>query len=147
MSQWRIFLFILEINIWGIRRRTGKSRSLFPGFLFSLKRSSIARTVIETAGDLLTTSARGRRYKSRRQTYLAAATATTLVWKQLRVSLPPNPPPKEHKKETMHESRKRTRKTCPRGSAYGRLQSTLSHKNYRLQDDGNSIKPKTHPFF
>ena len=23
----------------------------------------------------------------------------------------------------------------------------LCHKNYRLQDDGNSIKPKTHPFF
>ena len=101
-------MFILEINIWGIRRRTGKSRSLFPGFLFSLKRSSIARTVIETAGDLLTTSARGRRYKSRRQTYLAAATATTLVWKQLRVSLPPNPPPKEHKKDTIQETRKRT---------------------------------------
>ena len=140
-------MFILEINIWGISGRTGKSRSLFPGFLFSLKRSSIARTVIETAGDLLTTSATSRGYKSRRQTYLAAATATILVWKQLRVSLPPNPPPKEHKKETMHESRKRTRKTCPRGSAYGRLQSTLSHKNHTLQDDGNSIKPKTHPFF
>lgn len=28
-----------------------------------------------------------------RHTYLAAATATTLVRKQLRVSLPPNPPP------------------------------------------------------
>ena len=117
-------MFKLEINIWGISGRTEKGRSLFPGFLFSLK-SSIARTVIETAGDLLTTSARGRRYKSRRQTYLAAATATTLVWKQLRVSLPPNPPPKEHKNETMHETRKGTRKTHPRGSAYGKLQSTL----------------------
>ena len=108
-------MFILEINIWGISGRTGKSRSLFPGFLFSLKRSSIARTVIETAGDLLTTSVTSRGYKSRRQTYLAAATATILVWKQLRVSLPPNPPPKEHKKETMHETRKRTRKTYPKG--------------------------------
>lgn len=99
--------------------RTEKSRSLFPEFLFFLKRSSIARIVIETAGDL-------KGHKSRRQTYLAAATATTLVWKQLRVSLPPNPPPKEHKKDTTHESRTHTREICPRGSAYGRLQSSLS---------------------
>ena len=140
-------MFKLEINIRGISGRTEKSRSLFPGFLFSLKRSSIARTVIETAGDLLTTSATGRGYKSRRQTYLAAATATTLVWKQLRVSLPPNPPPKEHKRDTMHETRKRTRKTYPSGSAYERLQSTLSHKNHRLQNDSNNIKQKlTHSF-
>ena len=57
----------------------------------------------------------GRGYKSCRQTYLEAATATTLVWKQSRVCLPPNPPPKEHKKDTTHESRKHTRKTCSRG--------------------------------